>query len=526
MTQPSISAGEWRRVVVFTGGLLALANLPLVVAALTAPELFTGAMFNPLDTLSYLAKMRQGYRGEWLFTLAYTANVPAEEGVWVYGLYLLLGQATRWLGLEAGALPVVYHLARVAAGAFFLLSSYRFLAGFFETAAARLKVWLWWALSGGLGWLALLAGEAMRPHLLEAVPADFWVAEAVAWLSLLSNIHFPLAWGGLLMVLVWTTPALASPRPRWQRVMLTALVVLVIAQAQVILLLPLGVVVSLWAAWRVWRARRLTWDEVWPVLVVGGLGAPWAVYSLWVSRTVPSVAAWTAQNLTPSPGLVELGLWGGLPLVGVMLAALNRPRWNDHAALLALWLVGLLALMYAPFDLQRRMAMALWTPLVALGAWGWRGLAPRLSGRAWRWVQAGVFGVSTLSMVIISLGMLAAMFSRAPQIFLTAEEAAAVRWLNHHAGRAVVVAAPATGAFIPALTEAQVVYGHPFETLNARTQEAALTAFFAAGDTAVLSIPNVRYVLYGPREAALGPPPVLPGWRVAFAHGDVLIYER
>lgn len=506
--------------------LLVVANLPLAVGALTAPAEFSGAQFNPLDTLSYFVKMRQGYRGEWLFTLAYTANVPPGEGVWLYGGYLLLGRLTRWLGLEASALPVMYHLARLMAGLFFLLAGYRFMAGFFETVTARLKVWLWWALSGGLGWLAVLAGEAARPFLLEAVPADFWVAEAMPWLTLLSNVHFPLAWGCLLMALVWTTPALAGARPRWQLMTLTALMVLVIAQAQVILLLPLGAVASAWAAWRAWRQRAVTWAEVWPVALVGGLGAPWALYSLWAARAVPSIAAWTAQNLTPSPGLVELALWGGLPLAGVMLAALNRPRWNDSTALLALWLAAALALMYAPFDLQRRMAMALWTPLVALGAWGWRGLAPRLSALAWRAVQGGVFGASTLTMLIVYLGTLAAMTSRAPQIFLSADEAAALRWLSQHAGRAVVVAAPETGAFIPAFSDAQVIYGHPFETLNAAAQSAALTAFYAVGDAAVLATPNARYVFYGPREASLGPPPVLPGWRVAFAQGAVTIYER
>lgn len=526
MTSLSIATAEWRRVLVASVVVLAVANLPLAVGAWLAPAEFSGAQFNPLDTLSYFAKMRQGYRGEWLFTLAYTANVPASEGIWVYGYYLALGHLTRWLGLEASALPVVYHVARLGGGLFFLLAGYRFVAGFFETAPARLKVWLWWALSGGLGWLAVLAGEAVRPFLLEAVPADFWVAEAMAWLTLLSNAHFPLAWGCLLMALVWTTPALAGPRPRWQLMLLTALMVLVMAQAQVILLLPLGVVVSVWAAWRAVRHRAVTLAEVWPVALVGGLGAPWALYSLWAARTVPSISAWTAQNLTPSPGLVELVLWGGLPLVGVMLAVLNRPRWNDQTALLALWLVALLGLMYAPFDLQRRVSMALWTPLVALGAWGWRGLAPRLSARAWGWVQGGVFGLSTFTMLIIYLGTLAAMFSRAPQIFLAADEAAALRWLNGHAGRAVVVAAPETGAFIPAFSEAQVIYGHPFETLNAAAQTAALTAFYAAGDAAVLATPNVRYVFYGPREAALGPPPVLPGWRVAFAQGTVTIYEK
>jgi hypothetical protein len=119
---------------------------------------------------------------------------------------------------------------------------------------------------------------------------------------------------------------------------------------------------------------------------------------------------------------------------------------------------------------------------------------------------------------------LSAALTRRPEVFLSSAEAEALAQLP--AG-ALVLAAPETSLFIPARSDARVLYGHPFETVDAPRWKPAVEAFFAAGGPArFLDENGVDFVLYGPREAELGPRPDLPGWRAAFRRADVTVYAR
>ena len=73
-----------------------------------------------------------------------------------------------------------------------------------------------------------------------------------------------------------------------------------------------------------------------------------------------------------------------------------------------------------------------------------------------------------------------------------------------------------------------MIYGHPFETVDAPARQAAVEGFFS-GKPGASDLPeqfHVSYIFYGPRERELGPLPSLPGWRAAFQQGDVTIYAR
>jgi len=92
----------------------------------------------------------------------------------------------------------------------------------------------------------------------------------------------------------------------------------------------------------------------------------------------------------------------------------------------------------------------------------------------------------------------------------------------------LVLAGPATGLFLPARTDARVLYGHAFETVQAEAQKQAVDDFYAGrlAPEAFLTAHAVDYIFYGPREAELGPFPELKGWRVLFQQGEVVIYGR
>jgi len=156
-------------------------TLPYLAAALLAGEeySFIGFLLNPMDGISYVAKIRQGWAGAWRFSLPFTAQ-PG-DGAYVYLFYLFLGHLSRWMGLPA---LWMFHLARVVGAVLLLCSLFAFyrLAFGSRPDLCRMAIWLT-AIGSGMGWVALLFG---------ARPSDFWVAEAYPFLSMFTNPHLPL----------------------------------------------------------------------------------------------------------------------------------------------------------------------------------------------------------------------------------------------------------------------------------------------------------------------------------------------
>ena len=131
---------------------------------------FGGFLLNPMDGNTYLAKIYQGWRGDWRFTLPYTAS-PG-EGAYLFLFYLFLGHLARFLGLP---LLWVFHLARVLGALVLLLALRDFLR--YSGLPTR---WLGWAfalasLGSGMGWLVFAA--AMGP------PGVSWSGSSCSFLQ-------------------------------------------------------------------------------------------------------------------------------------------------------------------------------------------------------------------------------------------------------------------------------------------------------------------------------------------------------
>src|SRR3970282_1263171 len=103
--------------------VLFLNILPFALAVRAGGDqfVFDGVLLNPIDGHTYLAKMYQGYRGDWRFTLPYTAD--SGQGAYMNLFYLLLGHLARFTGLS---FPLVFSLARILAGLLLLISLFRF----------------------------------------------------------------------------------------------------------------------------------------------------------------------------------------------------------------------------------------------------------------------------------------------------------------------------------------------------------------------------------------------------------------
>ncbi len=509
-TVPLITRAERRWLIGVSLIVLALASLPYLFGAVFAgsDRVFSGLQVNPLDGLSYLAKMRLGWRGEWTFHLLFTPERSAGGLLFTY--FIALGQAARVTGLS---LIVMFHLARLLGGFALLWMLYEFIARLARPIDLRRRMWWVVALSSGVGWLAALAGYTNS--------SDLTIPESNTFYSLIANAHFALATaimlGMFLIVLETTTRSLKR---------MIVLSGLSLALAVVQPFAPFAVYGILGVALLAWWRRDRIFPR-WPfaaTFVAGLITAPLLLGIYLTTQADPLLRAWSLQNQTPSPPPLDYVLGYGLLWVLAFFGA--RAAWRRRSLfdlLLIIWIVITLPLLYAPIPLQRRLALGLHVPIGVLAAWG----ATVLVRAAWP--HRALIGVTLLTSVFVELVLLGGAAARDPRIYLTTDEAAALHWLEQNAPvETVVLASPEMGAFVPALAGQRVVYGHPYETVNAQAREQEVTDFFAGALDRVELLRRyaIGYVLIGPRERQLGQidPAALPLAEV-FASGNVKVYR-
>lgn len=495
-------------------------GVPYLLAVGAADGRFTGFLLNPLDGFTYLAKMAQGYRGEWLFKLPYTPD-PG-PGALVYVYYLGLGHLARLVGLP---LITVFHIARTLCAAL-MFSLIWILYG--ELLTERRERWFAYGLTlagAGLGWLA-----APIPGL---EPSDLMIPESIPFLTAYANAHFPLAEAALVAAV------LAMAARRWgvgrrTGIGLTSGAVLgAVLPFSVINVAVLGFLWLVWVSVRHSRTGqggdRRSFSHACYAYGAFLLGAaPWLAYDFWLSRFHPALAAWTGQNQTPSPSPINYLIGFGLPgvLALISLARARRP-FGAQIQLTLVWLVSGAALLYAPFALQRRLSLGLFLPIAVCAARGWGALAAS-NRRFWTWGAAILLLALPSNLLVVQAGLFGVRRGDAALLYQPGE-LQAYSWAEEHLPPdAVVLASPQTGNRLPAFAPLRVLYGHPFETPHAESQKALVEGLYSSMDTEAalrtLHDLGVTYVFYGPAERALGDPAWLDSTQKLYRGDDFRIF--
>lgn len=523
----------WQFTILFS--LLVLA--PFVWATLQTPDelVFQGFLTNPVDGNTYLAKMNQGWRGDWQSTLPYTAE-PG-EGAYLFVFYLFLGHLARWTGLS---LIVTFHLARWLSSLFLLWALNNFYRSIGFQDETHAFAMLLSAFGAGMGWLVMVTGY---------FTADFWVGEAYPFLSAYTNPHFPLGLGLMLCLLKEDSQDLPTGQRKTTFTWLSkALAIMLLA-----LVSPFGVVIVMLV-----RGVRLIWNmlcsqrvvpsideksfirnqkvrhELLVILLILVLGMPILVYDLLVAHLHPVLSSWNDLNLTPSPPLWDVLFSFSPALILAVPAAWRRVRSTScKPDTLVVWLLIGLVLMYFPWSLQRRFMMGLFVPIAGLAVLSLQALAERV-----RFSQSSLFVflflLSFPTPVIILLGGMHGVQTQDPILFLSAGEAECLTWIEANTQPdALILASPEMGLFIPARTGRRVLYGHPFETAHAEQELETLQRLIQqsgefdqpAVASQYLQQRGVSYLFWGAREAEMGGFPDWSGMTKVCEVGEVSLYQ-
>lgn len=504
MSGERVSPREWRWVLAFAALIVTLTAAPYIAGWLAQGEgwRFTGALFGVEDANSYLAKMRLGARGEWLFTLRTSSE--SHEGALLFLPYLLLGHVAR---LVTGREPVptetliaAFHGARLVFDLALILVIYRFAAVFLRRPATRRLALALITLGGGLGWLVSLFSGGEK--LFGSLPVDFIVPEGYTFLILFGLPHLALARAALLGGLLCLFAALR--RSPFRNALLAGACWAVMGLAVPFYIPVVYAVLGAWglAAWL--RSRRFPTVLFVPAVIAALVPLPVLLYNAWAFLSSDVFSQWAAQNWLPSPHPAHYVLGYavlGIPAVVALCWAWQRGAAQAPYLLLASWIVAAPVLVYLPVNVQRRLAEGVIVPLGILAAVG---LARLARGR--RWVYGVTLVVALGTSGLLWLGGVVSALAPGQPIFRPADEIAAMEALDALAPPdAVVLCVHETGNVLPARTNLIAYVGHGPETIHADEKEARVSAFFRdeldpAARAALLN--EVDYVFVGPLERA------------------------
>jgi len=514
---------ECRWVAVFAALVLALSLLPYVLAYSSQGSAwrFSGFLLGVEDGNSYIAKMRLGSDGAWLYRLAYTTE--PQSGALVFLPYLLLGKMAARPALHE-QLVALYHLARLAASIALIAATYLFLARFITSI--RLRRWglVLVVLGGGLGWLALALGGGHGP-----MPLEYYSPESFGFLALFALPHLAAARALLLLALLAYLNGAdgRDARGGWNAGL--ALVALWFFQplnvplAWGLMALAGGLTTARNLATRRTPARgeetagipardasrRALRSLAQAVL----LPAPFVLYSVIAFSTNPALRQWTAQNIIASPTALEYllgyGLLAPFAIYGLVRAARSK---EIGANLLVAWVIVVPLLVSLPINLQRRLAEGVWVAIVVLAMTAFAAWeeAPRF--RSIRLGPALAAAFALPSTVLLYAGALGAAVRPAEPVFIPAAEARVFEWLDAHAPPASVVLADfASGNALPAYAQDIPYIGHGPETLYLAAKRPRVEQFFSADGSRIarlslLATIGADYVILAPGDALASSP--------------------
>ena len=533
LAQPASAPGReprrWPRFALVFGAVVAIISLlPYLLAYLWTPpgHHFAGFFFIADDATTYLAKMRQGADGFWLWNDPYTSE--PHGGVFIFSFYLLFGHLAALLHLP---LIAAYHLARISGAIAVVLAADQLCRRLLPTELRRLALVLV-ILGSGAGFMVQALGNpSLFGTRVEAL--DLHLPEISGWYSIIAIPHF--AWATALIIAALLGLLRISEGPAWRPMVFTsaALVALTAIHPQMIPVLGL-----IWVAYQGvlvgWGARpsiRSVAAQALPFVAT----VPLLTYNAWILFRDPTIAEWARQWRHQAPGPVSLAISLGLPLLAAILGIVIAWRRRDRGlALLLVWPPLVLALLYLPnlANIQRRLLDALYVPIGILAAVGIQALTSRLRRARARRIEAVLVTVCCLSSAIVLAIALRFASGAFTDAYVSADAWHAMQWLSaHHQPGDRALASPGAGQLLPAWSGVPVYVGHYSETLDYFQKIRNVDAVLKPGEPeatirAFLHDNGVTLLYWGPDEALTGyQPSDQPFLRPVHQDGTVTVYR-
>lgn len=421
-----------RWVVIWIILVLVISSLPYVVGWLFPPpdKTFSGVLLNVEDANSYLANLRLGADGKWLYSMP--ASAQANEPVPVFASYIWPGHLARLFGLS---IPFIYHLIRVIFGGFFAWFSYQFIAHMLPDTTEQKFALAILLFTGGIGWFFVLVVDQKSSAYSTNLVLDLWFFQAIGFASILGFSHFTLSMGLMAWLLLSGQAFLSSNKWHYALQAIVASLGLALLHPQ-----QLGIVVPVLALpplLNAYRDPRLLFQLA---LRLGIMLLPATLLSflifIQINRDV-YLSSWIEQSITYSPPLWAWFIMYGPMFVLALLGAWIVFRQREVGLYpVLLWFVVTALWLYAPVNFQARFVEGWHVPVAILASLAWyRQVVPRLPDSArLRTYATGLLFVTVLlsQVILLTVSFARLLWKDDRDIYISHDEQGALDWLNEN----------------------------------------------------------------------------------------------
>jgi hypothetical protein len=494
---------------------------------------FLGQVAHTSDQDMYFSFIRQAYDGNSIFNNSLTAT--PSDGAFVNLQFLAIGRAMRLFHLSENGAYQVWRFA----GVLFLALGFALLARVVLPSFRKRLVSLWvFVFAGGFGPFFVFAGDRgfLSREVVFKLTPDLW-SGLLPFQQLMQNPHFSLPHGLMLLGCALFLLAEEQANSLWLYIACGA-VFLVNGFVRPYDLISLAIVIPVFTATEAIRRFDLRASALRAIPLA--ILSPALIYSIWLFEFHPVFKYWSQQGhnigFMPLPH-VQMLAYGSIGILAVwrILQFRSNPLALAERFLLV-WFVVILCCTHLgrvipALGFSPQISIPLFAPLV-LFAFSLRLPWPRF-------YRGLVISLVAALVVVGNLGSVA--YTSLPffgggdirNYYASADETAALDWLNGNAGQGkVVVALPPVSGRLCKYTSASSLVGHhsvtpEFDSILERVYGVLAAPRFTPSQHQVLRDLGADYLYIGPRERSLRgfDPETAPGLSRVFAQGGVAIYQ-
>lgn len=437
-------------------------------------KVFVGfnSVYDPMDVNTYLANMRQGFEGSWLWENRSTLDSGRYP---LFMFFILLGHLAR---ISHIPVSLAFHLSVFFLCLVLFFVTYKVIRFFIAGSGwMRVTCFLFSVLGGGFGWLVVHQKDASFPD------ANIF--------NTLHLPHFVLDQALFFTILFLGFKAITKERKKL--ILIISLLGVLLAFIHPFSLFVAGVVLGLFALEQSIEKRKAL-----PILIVSPFELVSAAVILFFGAIIfrdPMLSGWQKQQVIRSfSPLVFLFAYDFLSVYALVGIWQLLKKSDPKAKFLTIWLLAQFALLYLPVPFQRAMIKGVFLPLCVLAMYGIQKLkAPKLF-IIFVFLLSFSFNLFVFAERII--------LARSNYFLMKEEETLAYEWLSQNAPDCRVFSSLVSGNYLIANTSCRAFAAHRHLTPNSVKKEKLAKVFFAGGLSyekmhKVLVKNRIDYVFFG-----------------------------
>jgi len=432
-----------------------------------------------VDYHSHMAKMCQGASGTVAYELLFTHE--AHQALpFVQFFYVALGWLANLLGMS---FPLMYHVARVLLIITLISLLWNLATRFFSANKSRWQFMIISTLFMGWGWLFYLISPEFVANL---APIEFWLYDAYTVLGALYMPHFVA--GMVLQVIIFIQILAYTKQPKTTSIIIltVSMALLALIQPYIAVLLCPAIVLYLFAYW---RTDNITLRQCLPFMIPLAIHSLIVLYQVLVISNDPIWANFTEQNITASPPIMYYIL-GYAPFILPILITIPRVsktiRAKSNLWLIAIWLILVVALLYAPLPTQRRYLLGAQIPLAIVTVIAIQAIMPKIKPRIRPLLTIFYATLALLMPLFAIISNTASIMSvdENPMLYATPDELSSYAWMRDNLPDSSVTLTwfspqgQGNGGEIVANTGKRVYLGHWIETADFINKTQLVRDFF------------------------------------------------